>query len=216
MATRIRPYEPTDRAAVRHICCETGFLGDPIEPIYADRPSFADLFTSYYTDAEPESALVVEVDGEVVGYLLGCLDSRKAWPLERIALRHVLTRAVAARPGTAAFYWRSLYDSIGDGLRGAPKQAHPDLALYPGHTHFNVLPAARSLPVVPGLYRTFFKLAKERGCRGLYGEVFIDNPRAIAMNKALGFTPSGAVWPVPGMRMPDGKRLHVQLLVRAL
>jgi ribosomal protein S18 acetylase RimI-like enzyme len=200
---------------VRTICCETGYLGDPIEPIYADRRSFADLFTSYYTDAEPESCLVVEVDGQVVGYLLGCLDSSKAWSLERIALRHVLTRAVVARPGTAAFYWRGVYDALADGLLGRARQ-RPDPALFPGHTHFNVLPAARSLPVVPALYRTFFKLAKERGCRGLYGEVFVENPRAMAMNKALGFTPSGEPWPIPGMRSPDGKRMHVQLLQRAL
>ena len=37
------------------------------------------MFTSYYTDAEPQSALVAELDGEVAGYLLGCVDSRRAW-----------------------------------------------------------------------------------------------------------------------------------------
>jgi len=216
MPTRIRPYESTDRDAVRTICCETGYLGDPIGPIYADRRSFADLFTSYYTDAEPENCLVVEVDGKVVGYLLGCLESSKAWSMERIALRHVILRGLAWRPGTAGFYWRGLYDAMADPMRGAPARFAPDLALYPGHTHFSVLTEARTLPLVPGLYRTFFKLARERGCRGLHGEVFVENPRAMAMNIALGFAPAGAHWPVPGMRTHDGKRLHVQLFQRSL
>lgn len=216
MTTRIRPYEHTDRDAVRTICCETGYLGDPIEPIYADRQSFADLFTSYYTDAEPESCLVVELDGKVVGYVLGCLDTHKAWSTESIALRHVLTRGVALRPGTASFYWRGLYDAAADKLRGLPARTMPDLALYPGHSHFSVLAEARSLPLVPGLYRTFFKLARERGCVGLHGEVFIENPRAMGMNKALGFAPAGAHWPVPGMRTHEGKRMHVQLFQRSL
>jgi len=212
---KIRAYQPADRDAVRSICCETGFLGDPVEPIYADRPSFADLITSYYTDVEPESALVVDVDGKVVGYLLGCLDSKKAWSPERIALRHVLTRGICFRPGTAAFYWRGLLDPLRDLASGANKQPHPDLALWPGHTHFSVLPEARSLPVVPGLFRSFFKLARERGCHGVYGEVFVENERAMAMHRALGFATSGEPWPVPGMRLPSGARMHVQLWTRS-
>jgi ribosomal protein S18 acetylase RimI-like enzyme len=214
VAIKIRAYQPSDREAVRSICCETGYLGAPVEPIYADRPSFADLITSYYTDVEPESALVVDVDGKVVGYLLGCLDSRKAWSAERIALRHVFTRGVCFRPGTAGFYWRSLYDGTVDVVRGATQRPEPDLTKWPGHTHFSVLPEARSLPVVPGLFRQFFKLARERGCHAVHGEVFVENERAMAMHKALGFSMEGDKWPVPGFRTPSGTRMHVQLWTR--
>ena len=74
MACKIRPYRPEDRDDVRHVCCETGFMGNPIEPIFSDRQLFADFFTSYYTDYEPESALVAidEETGQLIGYLLGC------------------------------------------------------------------------------------------------------------------------------------------------
>lgn len=215
MATRIRPYEARDRDAVRHICCETGYLGDPIDQVYRDRESFADLITSYYTDAEPESCLVVDIDGKVVGYLLGCLDSSKAWSEERTAVRHVLLRGIALRPGTAGFYWRGLYDTLNDGVRGAPRRPKADPALYPGHTHFSVLPEARGLPVAPGLFRSFFKLARERGCPGVFGEVFVENVRAMALHQALGFSRSGEHWPAPGLRMPNGARMHVQLWLRA-
>ena len=71
----IRPYEPADRARVRHICFVTGYMGDPVEWQWRDAESFSNIFTGYYTDAEPESALVAEIDGEVTGYLLGCVDS---------------------------------------------------------------------------------------------------------------------------------------------
>ena len=74
----IRPYESRDREAVRRVCFETGYMGDPIAWQWRDAESFADLFTSYYTDHEPESATVVEIDGRVVGYLLGCRDTRHA------------------------------------------------------------------------------------------------------------------------------------------
>src|SRR5450755_1721816 len=67
----VRPYRPEDRPAVRNICADTGFLGKPIDPVFEDRELFADYLTSYYTDAEPESTLVCELNGEVKGYLMG-------------------------------------------------------------------------------------------------------------------------------------------------
>src|SRR5438067_9068309 len=67
----IRSYRATDRVAVRKLCCDTGFLGDPIDPVFQDRELFADFLTTYYTDHEPESSFVLEIDGEIRGYLLG-------------------------------------------------------------------------------------------------------------------------------------------------
>src|SRR3954465_972717 len=68
----IRNYRPSDREAVRKLCCQTGFLGEPIDPVYEDRELFSDFLTTYYTDHEPESSFVLEMDGEIRGYLLGC------------------------------------------------------------------------------------------------------------------------------------------------
>src|SRR5471032_2926514 len=67
----IRPYRPEDRAAVRAICADTGFLGKPIDPVFEDRELFADYLTRYYTDVEPESTFVCEIDGVVKGYVMG-------------------------------------------------------------------------------------------------------------------------------------------------
>src|SRR6202048_4457533 len=67
----IRSFRASDRAAVRCLCCQTGFLGEPIDPVYQDRQLFADFLTTYYTDHEPESSFVLEMDGEIRGYLLG-------------------------------------------------------------------------------------------------------------------------------------------------
>src|SRR4051812_40975323 len=67
----IRSYRPSDRGAVRRLCCQTGFLGEPIDPVFQDHELFADFLTSYYTDKEPESSFVLEIDGEIRGFLLG-------------------------------------------------------------------------------------------------------------------------------------------------
>src|SRR5262249_61326802 len=67
----IRGYRRSDREAVRKLCCDTGFLGDPIDPVYEDRELFADFLTTFYTDHEPESCFLLEFEGEIRGYLLG-------------------------------------------------------------------------------------------------------------------------------------------------
>ena len=67
----IRKLEPADRGRVRELCCETGFLGNPIDPVFEDRELFADYLTAYYTDWEPQSSFVLLVEGEIRGYLLG-------------------------------------------------------------------------------------------------------------------------------------------------
>ena len=45
----IRKYRASDRAAVRRLCCETGFLGNPIDPVFEDR----DLFLSGQSSLRP-------------------------------------------------------------------------------------------------------------------------------------------------------------------
>src|SRR5204863_9697066 len=74
----IRKLQPGDRARIRELCCETGFLGNPIDPVFEDRELFADYLTAYYTDWEPESSFVLLVNGEIRGYLLG-----SRWPFRQ-------------------------------------------------------------------------------------------------------------------------------------
>lgn len=72
----IRPYRASDRAAIRQICNETADRGEPIEGLFGDRELVADLVTKYYTDAESQTSWMAEMEGQVVGYLTGALDTR--------------------------------------------------------------------------------------------------------------------------------------------
>src|SRR5476649_2472715 len=89
----IRSYRPSDREAVRQLCCQTDFLGGPIDPVYEDRELFADFLTTYYTDNEKESSFVLEIDGEIRGYLLG---SRKPLRNQFYSFRQNLGLSVRA------------------------------------------------------------------------------------------------------------------------
>jgi hypothetical protein len=72
---KIRPYQPSDRSAVRQLAYDTADAGRPSS--FPDAALQMDLLTTYYTDHEPESCWITEEDGKVKGYLTGCLDTRK-------------------------------------------------------------------------------------------------------------------------------------------
>jgi len=210
----IRPYEPRDRARVRHICFVTGYMGDPVDWLWRDAESFADVFTAYYTDAEPESALVAEVDGSVEGYLLGCVDSRRAWNPALVVGRHLLRRGIAFRPGTAGVIWRSFGDIVTDGIRHQlpPRSAYDPR--WPAHLHIDLLPSIRGRGVGRRLVDRWLGTLRDLGVPGCHLETWGENAAAIAFFEALGFRRHGRPTMSPGLRSRSGTRHTAQLMVQ--
>ncbi|NQT93183.1 MAG: hypothetical protein HQ559_10515 [Lentisphaerae bacterium] len=141
MNVTVRPYNPGDREAVRHICCETGFMGNPVDPVFTDRDVFADFLTRYYTDWEPESTLIAEADGKVVGYLTGCAryglhSFAQAVIIAAIVLPKVLLRILAFR------YGRENLQYLRWVLRSGSSET-PRKPARSAHFHINLLPAWR-------------------------------------------------------------------------
>jgi hypothetical protein len=164
----IRPYRPEDRAALRAICADTGFLGRPIDPVFEDRELFADYLTSYYTDAEPESTFVCELDGEVMGYLMGSRFPKRKKRFEARILPGLVLRGAwryLTRPYNAASrrYVRWILTQSRQEVPFTP----PDIP----HFHFNLRPAARSVGATRELVDTFLHYLVGQGEKEVYGQV---------------------------------------------
>lgn len=212
----VRPYDADDRDAVREVCHATGYMGEPASWFWRDRPSFADMFSGYYTDSEPESAFVVEVHGAVSGYLLGALDSSQVSNPALVLGRHIVRRGIAFRPGTAAFVWRSMMDAMVDvGLRRVRVK---DLEFaderWPAHLHIDLLPVARGHGAGRRLVDCWFDRLRDRAVPGCHLQTLAENTRAIAFFEAVGFRRHGPTHLVPGFRSPGGARHRLQTMVR--
>src|SRR3954451_14923331 len=143
---RIRKYERSDRARVRQLCGDTGFLGNPIDPVFEDREIFADYLTAYYTDWEPESAFVLLVNGEIRGYLLG----------SRFPLRQQLYNAY----NNVALFFRGIlryprYNAASKKfvkwIFTQPWKEVPQSPRRTAHFHINLLSDARSVAQTRGI-----------------------------------------------------------------
>lgn len=180
---RIRPYRASDRPAVRRLCCETGFLGNPIDPVFEDRELFADFLTGYYTDREPESSLVLEQDGEVVGYLLGCRHPGRQRRHDRRRVIPLAARVLIRLPRYGPESRRYLGWLAVRGWRESPP-APRDVP----HFHINLLPGARDVPSTRLLIDAFLGYLRSRGETSVYGQmVTVGNRRGTRMFERYGF-----------------------------
>src|SRR5690349_10324198 len=162
----IRRYEPKDRDAIRRLCCDTGFLGKPIDPAFEDRELFADYLTRYYTDCEPESAFVVVVNGEVRGYLLG---SRRPF---RQQVFNFFSNLRLLGKGTVRY---TAYNAASKKfIRWILTQAWREVPAAPrrvAHFHFNIMPDARQLATARALVDAYFEHLRAHGEKQVYGQM---------------------------------------------
>jgi len=179
----IRAYKASDRTAVRNLCCATGFLGEPIDPVFQDQELFADFLTTYYTDQEPESSFVLEVNGEIRGYLLG---SRKPLRHQVHSFAHTMFLFVRALWRYRRYNDRSrqfIRWVIGHGWREVP--AAPRSV---PHFHINLLPDARKVSTTRALMSAYLNYLYRFGERHVYGQIVtFENRRGEKLFERYGF-----------------------------
>ena len=209
-AVAIRLYRTADRTAVRHICHVTGYMGGPVDWLWRDNESFADLFTSYRRRAalrlgggarRPLRRLPARLRRLPRGVEPGP-DLRPPRPAAGIALR----------PGTAGVVWRSFADITRDTLhRRLPPAAVYD-PRWPAHLPIDLLPAIRGRAVGAALVRRFLGTLRRARVPGCHLETLGENSAAIAFFETMGFRRHGERAPAPGLRSA-GQRHTIQLMV---
>ena len=181
----IRPFRPADRAALRAICADTGFLGQPIDPVFEDRELFADYLTSYYTDAEPESTFVCELEGEVKGYVMG-----SRFPKRKAAYEARMLPGLVAR-GLWRYFTRPYNAASRKYVRWILTQARVEQPFTPPdipHFHFNIRPEARRVATTVAMVDMFLQYLCDAGDKQVYGQVVTyDTRRGPRLFERYGF-----------------------------
>lgn len=181
--TKIRKFESRDREAVRKLCCDTGFLGNPIDPVFEDRELFADYLTSYYTDREPESAFVVEKDGSVSGYLLGSRHPRRQRRQSFGLNLSLFLRGILRFPRYKASSRKFVKWILFQGWKEVPESPQ-DIP----HFHINLLPEVRNVASTRAVMDAYLKYLHEHGEKKVFGQMVVfEDRRGTRMFERYGF-----------------------------
>lgn len=171
MPAIIRHYEPRDREAVRAICRKTAYRNRGSASVFEDDELFADYWTSYYTDYEPQSTWVLERDGAVIGYLAGCADSLA---FRRVMARRIVPAVVGKalwRLATGRYRQRStrrmLWWMLSRGFREEPPVP---LDRFPAHYHINFLRQGYGGGNFSRMVTLFLDRLDEMGVRGIHSQ----------------------------------------------
>ena len=174
---RIRAYRAGDRRRIAAIIAATALRGRPLSAFFEDEPVLLKLFMDYYLRYEPESCFVAEREGRVVGYIMGCKDTRRY--LRQVLLRYgpqlvarVVARVLTGRYRRIATY-RTLWWVLSRGWREVPDA---DLRQFPAHAHLGVAAELQRDGFL--IYLCMVRLGDalirhlcERGIRGLHGQI---------------------------------------------
>ncbi|PJH74608.1 MAG: hypothetical protein CO064_11120 [Anaerolineae bacterium CG_4_9_14_0_8_um_filter_58_9] len=184
--TGIRPYASADRAAVFRIAADTAFFGAPVEAFLEDRDLFCDLFYRYYTDLEPEHAWAAYADDQVVGFLMGCVNTpvqRRLWA--RKILPVAIGRALRGKYRLGARAGRYAWGMAEGALRG--ELLRVDWRQYPAHLHVNVATAWRGHGLGRRLIEAYLNQLRQLGVPGVYLDTTDMNPAACRLYEKMGF-----------------------------
>ena len=167
MKFSVRPYQPSDRKVLRQIAYDTALMGRSADVFFEGEEFLKDALTLYFTDHEPQSAWVAEVDGVIAGYIIAARDESR---MGKCFLVNIL-------PGLLVDVFRSgmlfkpvnfkLLKGLVAGWLSGELQS-PDLsAEYPGVLHINIKDGMRGSGVGTALMNTLINVFRQNGVKGV-------------------------------------------------
>ena len=180
--SHIRPYRPSDRAAISEICVKTADAGADATGILSDDALWGDLFAVPYVERHPDLAWVVETDdGRTIGYIVATDDTDvfytwfrdEWWP--RFQERFPRAEEPTTREERMVEYGYTRMPGI-----------EPNVADHPAHLHIDLLPETQGQGLGRRLMETLFAELTRRGVRGLHLGIDPNNTGAAAFYERIG------------------------------
>ena len=179
----LRTAKVTDLPDLLRVCLETGDSGKDATHLHKLPELVGDIYVAPYVIHEPDLAYALLSDKQVVGYLLGVLDTRafesllvdKYWPLAKAKYQHFKTE---------------ITDSDRELLKDLDKQGFSDESLtakYPSHLHIDIVEAHQGAGYGKSMIAFLLEELKAAGSAGVHLHMSASNDRARGFYKKFGF-----------------------------
>jgi len=165
---KIRKFQTKDRAALRQIVHDTALTGKPAGLFFKGQEVITDAFSLYFTDYEPESCFVAEIDAQIVGYLIGAKNKISA---ETIFNRQILLPLIFKAFSSGIFLslknLKFIFISMIDFFKNGIKT--PDFnQAYPATLHLNIKDGFRGQAIGAKLMESYLDYLKIEGVSGVH------------------------------------------------
>jgi len=187
----ISPFKEKYRDTVREISYRTAYKGSFANKIFTDCELFADLWTNYYLDCEPQWAWVAKYNGRVIGYLIG---SENNFQYKKKMISQIIPKAIISAIFRGTLWQKNNWWLLKAVLKTYQKRKSYKkvfLKKYPAHFHINIIKGYRSKHIGSCLVGYFLNQMEIKKIKGVYVSVYKDNFVAQKFFKKFGFLPLG-------------------------
>ncbi len=194
----IRPARLTDGDVFYRISLETGDGGGDASPLYQDPNMLGHIYSAPYLQLSKDLSFVAELDGIVVGYVVGAADTRRFetlleqewWPDLRA---HYRKPDPSKRDAWTADQRRA------DMIHNPVPTRDEIVSAFPAHMHLNMARQAQGFGIGSNLLQHWLDRASELGVSGVHIGANRQNHRAVGFWSKNGFEPldgstTGTVW----------------------
>lgn len=172
MQMKIRKYKPSDKKQIENLHFEVGFLGKSMSNLLS-RSNLWNENIQYYLEEEPESIFVLDNNGKILGYVIGCLNDKyhkKNIKLTWSTLKNFFASINA--PKRDKHFWWGRFLVIFKAIFGLSDELKFKSPKNAGHFHISLLPEARGNNFGSMLFKKFEDYAKANGVKIIHADGF--------------------------------------------
>jgi GNAT superfamily N-acetyltransferase len=181
----VRRLTDEDEATLRRLFHQTMVMGHPLPFSLADGGRYESLCLDWYLGRGREDAVVVDAEGEIVGFALVCTDQvgYRHWVRGRAARYAVYSVLTLCRTNPRSPLARFHRSRLHDGWVMWRSPPPP----FPAHAHVNVLPHRLARWAGKSLLDSVDERCRAAGVPGWYGEInALVGKRAAALARVVG------------------------------
>lgn len=179
----LRAAKVADLPDLLRVCLETGDSGKDATHLHKLTELVGDIYVAPYVLHEPDFAFALSADDQIVGYLLGVLDTHnfesllaeKYWPLAKVKYQQINFEITPADQEL---------------LNELEKQGFSEESLiskYPSHLHIDIIESHQGAGYGKSMITFLLTELKNAGSPGVHLHMSASNDRARAFYKKFGF-----------------------------
>ena len=182
----IRPARSDDWRGAYEVCLRTGDFGRDGTPLFAEDPeALGRLFVGPYLSYELSRALVVELEGALVGYAFGALDSKQFYDRYEREWRPSLCARYPDPCGPIETWSRVQH--VHHWYHHPDYFCPPPYTQFPSHLHIDLLPVVQGRGLGRAMLERVMARLHDEGSPGAHLGVSLRNESAMGFYRRLGF-----------------------------